>query len=214
MALLLYPTNLTNLRTELENHNDENDTNDVGLIHHQQQEKEQEQQPREYKKRALHTQVVTMAEDEKGDDHVTPSSNKRRRVAKKSVKFNEVLTVQERYCSVEDFCNAWYQDRDYCRFKTECAYTLRTVHAVHGDTSQLDSKIFCIRGLEHQLIQRLWQMKKQRKNVLVRSILQQQAMYKACGMDSSDALRLISEWVSKESNFLAQSLGRVDTDNL
>jgi hypothetical protein len=94
---------------------------------------------------------------------------------KKSVSFATMADVRIRpTVPHQDICSAWYNDADYSRFDVDRQRTVRALHAVAGDVSQLDATEFCRVGLEKTMTRRQSLQRKLRTMQHSFAVLQQQ----------------------------------------
>lgn len=133
--------------------------------------------------------------------------------AKKSVTFHvgrpivHVVTYTE-----ADYENSWYSQADYKGFSDECKRVLKETDSVVGEVHKIDGTIFCVRGLEDQIIPSVSVMKRKRKRALIKMIIQQYKMQKArpsVPIDS-DHIRHMSALFSTRSKSWARELGLLD----
>jgi hypothetical protein len=137
----------------------------------------------------------------------------KRRKTKKSVQFGETNQGPSWHVTKTDNQRAWYYGAEYNSFKDECREALRNVDAVKGDLTKIDGNKYCLRGLEDQVIPRVYHLRRKRKRSLIQMVLRQQNLHRQMGISNPQKLHTICELYSKQSKDWALELAALDATN-
>ena len=146
----------------------------------------------------------------------SPSKRSRTTVlAKKSVTFSEGRPrVHVVKYTEDDYENSWYNQSDYRHFSDECKRVLKETDAVVGEVHKIDDSLFCVRGLEDQIIPSVSLMKRKRKRALIKMIIEQHKIQRTRPRMPTDSehIRDISALFSSRSRSWARELGLLDAN--
>jgi hypothetical protein len=134
----------------------------------------------------------------------------KRRKTKKSVHFGVTTQGPSWHVTIEDDQRAWYYAAEYHGFKDECREILRNVDAVKGDLAKINGNKDCLRGLEEQVIPRVYHLRRKRKRFLIQMVLGQQNLHRQMGISNPQKLHAICELYSKQSKDWALELAALD----
>jgi hypothetical protein len=137
----------------------------------------------------------------------------KRRKTKKSVHFGATTQGPSWHATKNDDQRAWYYGAEYNGFKDECREVLRNVDAVKGDLTKIDGNKYCIRGLEDQVVPRVYHQRRKRKKCIIQMVLRQQDLHRQMGISNPQKLHTICELYSKQSKAWALELAALDATN-
>jgi hypothetical protein len=143
---------------------------------------------------------------------VHPPAKKRRRLAKKTVRFAEDRnSVRSRHVSTEDLNKSWLQPEEYEKIRENNWATLRAIKSVGGNVSGLDINKVCVRGLELIIGIVVFHSTSRRKQPeFAEKILIQHRVEKDLGFSDPDSLRILSQALSKADQARALKIASID----
>jgi hypothetical protein len=145
-----------------------------------------------------------------GDVQCTP--NKKRRLAKKTVRFggDDKNTVVYRHLSDEDLDRAWIHRDGYQAIRQENRNTISALMKVYGSFRELDDTQYCIRGLETAISVLIFRTDREKNLKIVRGILREQNIQRASGLFDPTTLTAVSMIMTRDSRIKA--LRRASSD--
>jgi hypothetical protein len=146
--------------------------------------------------------------DDALDDHLPL---KKRRLAKKTVRFNEEgNTVLARLASEDDLRNSWLQRKDFNLIRAGNRATLVAFANVMGNVNMLSPDEFCVRGLEEQIALYVFHTPRDQRRKFSNLILVQHKFQLRHGFVDADSLRKFSVHLSAKDRAKALKIAATD----
>ena len=124
--------------------------------------------------------------------------------------------------TMEDMPNAWYQPQDYKRIKYGLVSSIEAINKVFNNPMQtpndddqqpmLDLSEHCLRGIETGISPELHQRRKLRIKAVTQTVLEQQRIQRANGIQDPHALAAISVLCSMGAEESARAVGQLDSN--